>query len=221
MKLKDDIPVYRIYRHELIYDVAPCKKYRLIIFNSCALSFFNFDSLFFEYRTISDQTLLHSLGKIPRWRENSFVNIGSEVSYTKFSRYQDNFLKNSKKVLSMMYELTHSDTWLRKKALPYYLSLLNEYQRCSLRWRYVPCLELFLKIARLRIRSPRQFLLRIRQLYYHSLIQGIQRITHAPLIIYSPGIQLLTIEGYFVSYFHRIRTRSCNILSIFTKEVPV
>ena len=211
MNLKNDIPVRRVYRHELIYDVAPCKKCRLTIFNSCAQSFFNFDSHFFEYRNNSGQKLRCSFEKTTGRRVFSFMNPGSEVLSTKSFRKRGNVLENSKKVLSMMYELIHSDAWFRKKALPYYLSLIKKYGGYSSGWYNLPRIHMGAKITPLRLNYPQQFFLRIRKNDYDCLIQWVQQFIHAVLIIFNSSTQFISIEGHFVRFFHRIRTWMCNV----------
>ena len=211
MNLKNDIPVRRVYRHELIYDVAPCKKCRLTIFNSCAQSFFNFDSHFFEYRNNSGQKLRCSFEKTTGRRVFSFMNPGSEVLSTKSFRKRGNVLENSKKVLSMMYELIHSDAWFREKALPYYLSLIKKYGGYSSGWYNLPRIHMGAKITPLRLNYPQQFFLRIRKNDYDCLIQWVQQFIHAVLIIFNSSTQFISIEGHFVRFFHRIRTWMCNV----------
>ena len=211
MHLKNDIPVRKIYRHELIYDVAPFKKCRLTIFNSSAQSFFNFDSHFFEYKDNSHQALRCSFKKIPRWRKFSFSNLESEVLCTKSFRKQGIVVENSKKVLSIKYELVHSDAWFRKKVLPYYLSLIKKYGKYSSSWSNLLCLHGGKKITLLGVKYPQRLLLRIRNIYYHCLIQWVQQFTHAALINFNSGAQLITIEGQFARHLHSIRTWMCNI----------
>ena len=210
MKLKNDIPVRKIYRHELIYDVAPFKKRRLTIFNSSAQSFFNFDSHFFEYQINRDQALRCSLEKIPRWRKFSFWNLESEVLCTKSFRKQGNVLENIKKVPAMMYELIHSDAWFRKKALPYYLSLIKKYGGYSSSWRNLPRLHVGGKIAFLRVKYPQLFLPRIRKKGYDFLTQCLQQFTNITLFNFISGAQLTTIEVHFVRCIRSIRTWMCN-----------
>ena len=211
MKLKNDIPVRKIYRHELIYDVAPFKEHRLTIFNSCAQSFFNFDSHFFEYRNNRSQKLRCSLENTPSWRVFSFMNPGSEVLSTKSFRKQGNILENSKKVLSMMYELIHSDAWFRKKALPYYLSLIKKHGRCCSSWRNLPRIHIGAKIIPLRLNYPQQFLLRIRKNYYNCLTQWVQQFNNTTLINFITGTQFTRIEVHFVRFIRGIRTWVCNV----------
>jgi hypothetical protein len=211
MKLKNDIPVRKIYRHELIYDVAPCKECRLTIFNSCAQSFFNFDSHFFEYRNNSGQKLRCSFEKTPSRRVFSFMNLGCEVLSTKFLRKQSNVLENGKKVLSMMYELIHSDAWFRKKALPYYLSLIKKYGGYSSSWCNLPRIHMGAKITPLRLNYPQQFLLRIRKKDYDCLTQWLQQFTNTTLINFIPGTQFTPIEVLFLRCTRGIRTWVCNV----------
>ena len=211
MKLKNDIPVRKIYRHELIYDVAPFKEHRLTIFNSCAQSFFNFDSHFFEYRNNSGQKLRCSLEKTPSWRVFSFMNPGSEVLSTKSFRKQGNALGISKKVLSMMYELIHSDAWFRKKALPYYLSLIKKYGGYSSGWCNLPRIHMGTKITSLRLNYPQEFLLTIRKKDYDCLTRWVQQFIHAVLINFISGTQFTTIEVHFVRCIRSIRTWMCNL----------
>lgn len=211
MNLKNDIPVRRVYRHELIYDVAPCKEHRLTIFNSCAQSFFNFDSHFLEYQINRDQALRCSFAKIPRWRKFSFSNLGSEVLSTKSFRKQGNVLENGKKVLSMMYELIHSDAWFPKMPLPYYLSLIKKHGRCCSGWCNLPRLHVDERITLLGVKYPQRLLLRIRNIYYHCLIQWVQQFTHAVLINFISGTLFTTIEVHFVRCIRSIRTWMCNV----------
>ena len=210
MKLKNDIPVRKSYRHELIYDVAPIKKSRLTIFNSCTRSFFNFESHFFEYRNNSVQSLrcLHEM--IPRWRKFSFVNPGSEVLCTKSFRKQGNALENSKKVLSMMYEIIHSDAWFRNKALPYYLSLIKKHGGYSSSWCNLLRIHMGAKITPLPLNYSQRFLLRIRKNDYDCLTQWVQQFTNTTLINFISGIQFTTIEVHFVRCIRCIRTWMCN-----------
>jgi hypothetical protein len=209
MKLKNDIPVRKIYRHELIYDVVPFKKCRLTIFNSCAWSFFNFESHFFEYRNNSGQKLGCSLEKTPSWRRFSFMNPGSEVLSTKSFRKRGNVLENSKKVLSMMYGLIHSDDWFRKKALPYYLSLIKKYRGYSSGWCNLPRIHMGTKITPLRLNYPQQFFRRIRKNDYDCLTQWVQQFTNSTLINFISGTQFTTIEVNFLRCTRRIRTWMC------------
>jgi hypothetical protein len=211
MKKKNDIPVRKIYRHELIYDVAPCKERRLTIFNSCAQSFFNIDSHFFEYRNSSGQALRCSLKKIPRWQVFSFMNLGSEVLSTKSFRKQGNILENRKKVLSIMYELIHSDSWFREKALPYYLSLIKKHRGYSSSWCNLPRLHVGGKIASLYVKYPQRFLLKIRKNDYDCLSKWVQQFTHTTLINFISGAQFTTIEVHFVKCIRSICTWVCNV----------
>ena len=210
MKLKNDIPVRKIYRHELIYDVAPFKEHRLTIINSCAQSFFNFDSHFLEYRNNNGQILRYPLAKPPRWHEFSFLNLGSEVFCTKSFRKQGNALGNSKKVLSIMYELIHSVAWFRKKALPYYLSLIKKHGRCCSSWRNLPRIHMGAKIIPLRLIYPQQFLLRIRK-ENDCLTQWIQQFTNTTLTNFTSGTQFTKIEVHFVRCIRSIRTWMRNL----------
>ena len=211
MNLKNDIPVRRVYRHELIYDVAPCKEHRLTIFNSCAHSFFNFDSHFFEYRNTNGQVLRCLLEKIPRWRKFSFSNLGSEVLSTKSFRKQGNVLENGKKVLSMMYELIHSDSWFPKKPLPYYLSLIKKNGRCFSGWCNLPRMHMGAMITPLRLNYPQRLLLSIFNIYYYCLIKWVQQFNHAVLIIFNSSTQFISYEVHFVRCIRSIRTLMCNV----------
>ena len=211
MNLKNDIPARRVYRHELIYDVAPCKKYRSTIFNSCAQSFFNFDSHFFEYRNTNGQVLRCLLEKIPRWRKFSFSNLGSEVLSTKSFRKQGIALEDSKKALSKMYEWVHSDAWFRKKVLPYYLSLIKKHGRYCSSWCNLPRIHVGAKITPLCLNYPQQFLLKIRKNDYDCLTLWLQQFIHAVLINFISGTQFIPIEVHFVRCIRSIRTWMCKL----------
>ena len=81
-----------------------------------------------------------------------------------------------------MYELTHSDTWLRKKALPYYLVCLMNIR--DVLWGGVMCPAWIISQDSTAASGVRGSFYLESGNSITSLIQGIQRITHAPLIIY-------------------------------------
>jgi len=111
----------------------------------------------------------------------------------------------------MMHELIHSDAWFRVKAPPYYLSPIKKNGRYWSSWYSLPRLDVGIQIVPLRVKYPQRFLLKIRKIYYHYLIQWVQQFTHAALVNFISGAQFTTVKVHLVRCFRSIRTWMCNV----------